>query len=146
MVKNQPFQEMYLLSKEKLGIFPSQSSSFSGKSVYFVSKRTEARFRCPNPNRAQWKPATKQGRDLYLSSTDSFYVVQGDLFHLLNYLKWPTRLVVFDEIRPCIHWFDRMKLSIKTAIVSRLTGELRKIPFYFSLYWLFNRDPYNGLL
>ena len=43
--------------------------------------------------------------------------------------------------------------SLRTCLCqfSRVAGkknsyEPRKKPAYFPLYWLFNRDPYNGLL
>ena len=41
---------------------------------------------------------------------------------------------------------EKHKFQVSEILIILEPVEPRKKPSYFPLYWLFNRDPYNGLL
>ena len=45
------------------------------------------------------------------------------------------------------NWGEKKFITpISGVVITLLINEPRKKPSYFPLYWLVNRDPYNGLL
>ena len=79
--------------------------------------------------------------------------MEGDTF-----LHDPSYLVTFYQIG-LLMFGTRMRQSNNAALEREIpaespclvcqssrTSEPRKKPSYFPLYWLLNRDPYNGLL
>ncbi len=70
--------------------------------------------------------------------------------HVITYIWHSFRGFIFKHHRGVI--FNHKALGTQQAVTNPPIGELpspnepRKKPSYFPLYWLVNRDPYNGLL
>ena len=89
----------------------------------------------------------------------------ADFAALWQHLKaWVSLFIVFLHPNPCVcGTWNRLKTDCKMCspcldpvpcsaawkqyhVLWQISGEPRKKPSYLPLYWLFNRDPYNGLL
>ena len=106
----------------------------------------------PNKNKQKYKKKT-----LFVSLLTGVVPLPNGLFFWANY-KWglPTTYKSWDD-PPSGDGRDPQRLmGFQSAFGSRLSSleipshqvshEKNPVDFDFPLYWLFNRDPYNGLL
>ena len=82
-----------------------------------------------------------------------FQVVHGGFEsiqkNVANFVLYFLNLAIFGKIFGKTYFWRKSRLHVLKKIIpnmKRVEMSHEKNPYYFPLYWLVNRDPYNGLL
>ena len=69
--------------------------------------------------------------------------------NVANFVLYFLNLAIFGKIFGKTYFWRKSRLHVLKKIIpnmKRVEMSHEKNPYYFPLYWLVNRDPYNGLL